>query len=791
MKRILALGLVFTAVAWMAIAHVDRVTPASATLAPQTQVPRQALDAVESGRYLRASLILREYLRTHRDTTPVTILLAAQAEAGWGDWERVETLLTGRVWLDDVAEGASRSLLGRSQLELGRYEEASRSFGRYLEVAGSAGDRERGLAAARAADALRAIDDHAAARAYYDMAAELLPAAADWLGLDAATAAAALGDTAEVRRRMAALRSDLADDFAWRLPIDARFAAADTVGAGLLAESLAEGDGPASRRAHAWSILGQLRQRAGDHAAARQAFRSAMRIGPSTGAAVDAARALTDMPGQTLDDRLEIGRIYLRHGNIERGEAGIQAYLDAGAGSPAERTRLTHELGRALFRAGRYAEAERALLAVAGQAPQPASAAEALFYAGRAQYRDGREELGRATFLRVAQEYRGQPWATQAMYLSADLDHDDGNLRRAADRYRQTIVLGTDIEEVGLAYMRLAGMAFQDADYETAFDRFQQYRTRYPRGRRYAQATYWAAVAQRRLGDETAARTLLEEVRRSEPFSYYAGRAADLLGQPFWTSPLDPGPPPDGGPSSELTRTLARIDLLRELDRSGAVGHEVTRAARRVAGARSASYALAEALNDRGLTNTAIGMGWDLHRREDRWNARLLRIIYPFPYREIIVEEARERGVDPFLAAGLIRQESMFNARAVSPAGAIGLMQVMPATGRILARDLDVREFTPDLLRSAEFNVALGMRYLADQLTTYDNRLPVVLSAYNAGPTRVTRWRELFPEFDDDELLSERIPFQETREYVKIVQYNRRIYQALYAAAVEGPETGG
>jgi soluble lytic murein transglycosylase len=125
----------------------------------------------------------------------------------------------------------------------------------------------------------------------------------------------------------------------------------------------------------------------------------------------------------------------------------------------------------------------------------------------------------------------------------------------------------------------------------------------------------------------------------------------------------------------------------------------------------------------------------------------------------------------------------MFNAGAVSPAGAIGLMQVMPATGRILARAVGVRRFDPEMLERPDVNVHLGMKYLADQLRTWNGRVVPVLAAYNAGPARVQRWRE-FPEWGRDELFAERIPYQETRDYVKIVQRNAAMYRALYGTVV-------
>jgi soluble lytic murein transglycosylase len=404
-----------------------------------------------------------------------------------------------------------------------------------------------------------------------------------------------------------------------------------------------------------------------------------------------------------------------------------------------------------------------------------------LFLAGRAQYRDGRQTLARTTFLRVVERYPQTDAAAQAMYLSADLDHDDGNITRAAERYRRTIAMRSDIDEIGLAHMRLANLAFVAGEHATALERFDAYREAYPRGRRYLQASYWSALALDRMGRAAEARQRLEETLALDPFSYYGGRAAELLGRSVRDVSFRPSPAADPRHEARVAGALARVDLLGEIGRDDAASYELGRARSRFARGDSAAYELAEALNARGFTAAGIALGWDIYRAEGEWNARLLRIIYPFPYQELVVAEAHERGVDPYLAAALIRQESMFNRNAVSPAGAIGLMQVMPATGQALARSLQLRRFSPQLLRQADVNVHLGMAHLADQLRTYEGRLPVVLAAYNAGSGRIDRWRE-FPEFADDELFAERIPFGETRDYVKIVQNNARLYAALYGA---------
>jgi soluble lytic murein transglycosylase len=790
MRQFLILLLCATAAASLTLVNRSAAPVAAALEQVQEPVPPEALAALEEERFLRASMILREYLRSRRDTTPGTILVAAEAEAGWGDWERVVTLLRGRSWLDSTAAGKGWNLLGQAHHALGDDEAAANALRRFLDV-GRASGPERGLAEMRLADALTELDAFDDAAAAYQRAAPLLPDIDGWIAYFAASAEAESGDTAAVRAALADVADDLRRDWGWRLAIRARRNAEDVAGAIAAAEEVARGDGPAGRRAEAWAAAAAMRLERGETAEARQAFRTAMSLGPSTRFAVDAARALSDMPGLSLDDRLDIGRIYLRHGNLARGVDGIEAYLEGGAGTPARRVSLRLDMGRALFNAGRYRDAERALLTVAQQSTQPQVAADALFLAGRAQYRDGREEIGRGTFLRVAEQYPRQVPAARALYLSADLDHDDGNLGQASERYRRTIATGLDVDEVGLAYMRLAGIAFQEGDFARALEQFDAYRTRYPRGQRWTQATYWAALAHQRLGEDARARELLRSIRGRDPYSYYGGRAAELLGEPFWHGPLAASPADDPAQRAAVLRALAPVDVLRELALEDAAGYELDRVRRRFAGNERALYALAEALNARGSTTLGIGIGWDLFRGADGWNERLLRIIYPFPYRDIVLAEAARRDVDPFLAAGLIRQESMFSARAVSPAGAVGLMQVMPETGEILARELDVKTFSPELLKKPEFNVTLGMRYLAEQLDAYDDRLPVVLSAYNAGPTRVTRWRRLFPEFPDDELFSERIPFEETREYVKIVQQNGRMYRALYAEQpATSPGTG-
>ena len=753
-------------------------------------IPAEALEALKQGRYWRASKILRGYLSVVPDTSPESILLVARAEAGWGDWAAVERLLAGRSWLDTAEDGAGWGLLGRSRIALGRWSDGEYALARYLELAPGVGDRERGLAEARRGRALLAGGAPAEAVAAFERAAALLPQIGDWLNILAAEAAAAAGDTATVTRLLAQVDTSLALGWGWRIRMNARIKTEDFEGAQRVAESAANSLGEAARRAEAWWHTGRLRLWRGDTVGARVAYRRAIEAAPQTVPALDAARGLMELGEVTPEDQLRVGRLYIRHGNIDRGLAGLQAYLDSGRGTPLERGELRLEIGRALFRAARYPEAERHLLALANAAPTPRIGADALYLAARSQYRQGQVTKARATLLQVTEKFPREGAATQAFYLLADLDHDKGELNTAREYYRRAAAGPPSVPETGLATMRLGGLAFVAGDFEGAVQIFEDYRNRQPDGRRILQATYWAGRAYLELGRRVEAVARFREVRRREPFSWYALRAAEYLGEDILAVPMEPEPPRNETVRARVESAFDRLDLLGELELKDVVDFEIGRLRRHFAETDGASYALAEAFNERGYTLTGIRLGWDIYRREKAWNPRLLRIIYPFPYRSMIMAEARERGLDPYFVAGLIRQESTFSATIKSPVGAVGLMQIMPATGRNLARGAGIDKFEPALLEKPELNLHLGMAYLTELLDRYQARPAVALAAYNAGPHRLKLW-STFPEYRDDDLFAERIPFTETREYVKIVQQNARIYSVLYAETEGTPAAEG
>jgi soluble lytic murein transglycosylase len=140
---------------------------------------------------------------------------------------------------------------------------------------------------------------------------------------------------------------------------------------------------------------------------------------------------------------------------------------------------------------------------------------------------------------------------------------------------------------------------------------------------------------------------------------------------------------------------------------------------------------------------------------------------------------SEQNKLDPYLVASLIRQESEFNPGAVSRADALGLMQLLPVTGRKVARELRVAKFSTNRLLTPDLNLQLGTRYFRNMVDQFGGHLEYALAAYNAGADRVQNWMATGSYRDMDEFV-ESIPFTETREYVQSIMRNAAIYRRLY-----------
>ena len=163
----------------------------------------------------------------------------------------------------------------------------------------------------------------------------------------------------------------------------------------------------------------------------------------------------------------------------------------------------------------------------------------------------------------------------------------------------------------------------------------------------------------------------------------------------------------------------------------------------------------------------------------DQAPRKFWELLFPLPYRGDLEAAATRHGLDPFLVAGLVRQESEFNPAALSVARAYGLTQVLPATGRRFARKEGIPRFTPAVLLQPALNLRIGTSIIRSMLDQSNGSVEQTLAAYNAGPNRVAEWLT-WANYREPAEFVESIPFTETRDYVQAVLRNADVYRRLY-----------
>ena len=734
--------------------------PASAAAAPQAadSAIGAAREAIARGLSWRASLLLGPVLADPARRTPEALILAARAASGWEGWAEVERLIGDAPWLDSAFDGEGRALLARAALA--RRADSTAAAHAALAVRAAPDPESRGERLVILARALDRLDSLAPAARAYGEAATLLPDLNQWLIYRAAIVTP---DPASREQLFGAIASPVARAKLAAARAEALGRSADSAGA---AEAYAAlGDWPAAYRYRLGAVSGD---------SARAAFRSELvgvvRTKPGTAQARAAVAVLDQHFGPlTAELELDIGRALASGGSSTRVVAAFRKGLAGGAGTSRDR----YDYGRHFFALGRYEEAAAQFARVR----EPVSlAASAAYQRARALVRDGNLAAGRTALRAIGRRFPRETEAPAlAFFLLGDLATDERRDAAAREAFRAIVARHPRASVAPGAAFRAAIIAFIDGNARTAAAELDALIARYPTSAEATAARYWAGRAWHAAGDTAAAQSRWREAIARDRAGYYGGLAARRLGVDPWVPPAARDtfiPVPDADAALDRAERLAALGL----DREAGWEREAVQAAE---GSAERLLAVANAFRARAMASRGMRVTWRAIAAGAPTDARTYRLLYPLVHQEPLDLEARARGVDPSFAAALIRQESNFTPGATSGAGARGLMQVMPAVGQAVARGLRFPVWDPVLLYQADVNVQLGMAHLAELLQRYDR--PVhVLAAYNAGASRVERWKEK-RGVDDPEIFAERIPYAETRDYVRIIQRTAEFYRSLYA----------
>ena len=275
---------------------------------------------------------------------------------------------------------------------------------------------------------------------------------------------------------------------------------------------------------------------------------------------------------------------------------------------------------------------------------------------------------------------------------------------------------------------------------------------------------YWKARGLIARGQPAEARVILEPLAKE--VSFYGLLAAGELGLPVSAvnDPVVPTPAEladiDSLPSVQRMLKFYALDLRPEAVREWiSTIRKFDDRERLIA----AQYVASKGLFDRAINTADTTVA-----RHD------FALRYMTPYREPLSEAAQQIGLDQSLVFGIVRQESRFRADAVSSAGAVGLMQLMPPTAKWVAKQLGKVDYRPSQIGDVALNAKFGTYYFKYWLDRFDNLPLLAIAGYNAGPGRAQQWRAAKPI--EGAIYAETIPFNETRDYVKKVLANAVLY---------------
>lgn len=420
--------------------------------------------------------------------------------------------------------------------------------------------------------------------------------------------------------------------------------------------------------------------------------------------------------------------------------------------------------------------------------------AERIYYLAECAHRAGDETQPSAELDRLAGQYPKSSWRLKALLAAASRSWVENQPQRYLPLYQAAYQNFPDDPQAAHWHFRVAFRAYFERR-EDAENLLREQLRNYPGSGSAAAALYFLGRLAEERNDFGAARLYFERVMTAMEGYYYAELARERLRQPEVRNASGSAkvaeflagvrlPKGEAVPTRTTAATELRIGRSRILRSAGLtdLADEELRFGARIDGQPALlameGAAAAEAPYQGMRMMKALAPDY-LNLRLTEAPRRFWELLFPLPYRAELTADAQRLGLDPFLVAGLVRQESEFNPGAVSHAHAYGLTQVLPGTGRQFARRAGVGRVTARVLVQPAANLKIGTAILRSTLDQNGGNLEQTLASYNAGPNRVAEWLT-WDTYREPAEFVESIPYAETREYVQAVLRNAEMYRRLY-----------
>ena len=428
--------------------------------------------------------------------------------------------------------------------------------------------------------------------------------------------------------------------------------------------------------------------------------------------------------------------------------------------------------------------------------PHHAKVQNAKFDIGRNLWNLGKPMAGAEYFQKAIQETPSSELAVKAQFFIGKIYEENKNFPEALKNYKIALEKQPDDDYAQWAGWRMGWVHYLEGKFEQAFNQFQEAAHRFPDKSFIEYNLYWSAKSAEKLDKKDEARDLYAQVAELYPYTFHGIRAKErllTLGEKPTTS-LENQAPPAEEENAQLGRPLSahekfhhnRANELIQLGLTREACDEIDELQKTVQKNLTGVLWLSQLYHQaqgyaESLRLLHLYKDFTTKQKEKDLSAKFWKLFFPLAYKEAILGYAKSREVDPFFVNGIIRQESLFDSQALSPAGARGLMQIMPATGKKLYPNTILKKpFETEALFDPDMNIRLGVKYVSQLNKRFGKNGTHILISYNAGPHVLKKWLKRFGHFSDQDVFIESIPYPETRRYVKHVLRNLGIYKALY-----------
>ena len=496
-------------------------------------------------------------------------------------------------------------------------------------------------------------------------------------------------------------------------------------------------------------------------------------------------------------------------------ESAIQEFniiLDRAASGKADQNIYSNTLfkvGMSYYNLRDYAKAKDYLNQSYKKFPAGGLADDSLYFLGRAETNLDNDAGAQKQYESLLSKFPQSNYADDALYRIGRIYFLKDDFKTARDFFSRIVAEYPGSDRAPDAFWELGMIEYKDSDYDAAVVTFKDMAARFKGTQLGEKGLFWQAKSAEKLEDFSTAVSLYREIIGLNNYSYYTFAAQQALEDRGLAEEIDkintkanPSNPYIGellpdvynsldsntNPEDTTGKTVfSHVDKAKELlliEFYNSADIEIEAASSQfendMKGILQISTLYLKA-KDYIKSQKIIAKYYSKLRTnlEEPYKDYLYYLQYPYGFKEYIDKYSSQFGVDPLFILAVIREESRFDPDAGSHAGAQGLMQVMPATGKSIANSLDIDDFSTEMLLEPETSIKMGSYYLSKQLESFGGNKYYAAGAYNGGPGAMNKWLAKWSDKDIDEFI-EYVSYDETRNYIKKVMGSYLVYQMLY-----------